>query len=221
MDIEHLGDAVVHQLVARRLVRDLADLYRLRVADVERLEGLARKSATNLVEAIAASRRRGLARLLNALGIRLVGAHVARLLARRVRTVDRLMSLSADELAAIPGVGTAIAESVVKFFADAGNRAVVRRLREAGVTMSEAAPAVRGPLAGRTFVLTGALPGMTRDEAAARVEALGGRVGEAVSRRTDYVVAGEAPGRKLDDARRLGIRTLDPAGLEALLAGTR
>ena len=194
MDIEHLGEAVIGQLVDRGLVRDFADLYRLRVADVETLEGFARKSAANLVEAIALSRGRGLARLLNALGIRLVGEHVARLLARRVRTLDRLMSRSADELAAIPGIGSAIAESVVKFFADAGNRAVVRRLPAAGVRMTEATTAARGPLAGRTIVLTGALAGFTRDEAAARIEALGGRVSDAVSRRTDYVVVGDGAG---------------------------
>jgi DNA ligase (NAD+) len=218
MDIEHLGDAVVDQLVERRLVRDFADLYRLRAADLEALEGFGRKSAENLVVAIAASRGRGLARLLNALGIGLVGEHVARLLARRLRTLDRVASASATELAAISGIGPTIAESVVKFFADAGNRAVLRRLRASGVTMTEAAPAERGPLAGRTFVLTGALAGLTRDEAAARIEARGGRVTDAVSRHTDYVVVGEAPGRKREDARRLGVRTLDRAGLEALLA---
>ncbi|HEX9822233.1 MAG TPA: NAD-dependent DNA ligase LigA [Methylomirabilota bacterium] len=219
MDIEHLGEAVVALLVDRGLVRDFAGLYRLGVADVEALEGFGRKSAQNLVEAIAASRRRGLARLLNALGIRLVGEHVARLLARRFRTLDGLERASAEELARIPGVGAAIAESVVKFFADAGNRAVVRRLRAAGVRVTEAAPADRGPLAGRRFVLTGALAGLTRGEAAARIEALGGRVGDTVSRWTDYVVVGDAPGHKLEDARRLRVPTLGPAELEGLLAG--
>jgi DNA ligase (NAD+) len=217
MDIEHLGEAVIDQLVDRRLVRDLADLYRLRPADLETLAGFGPKSTRNLLDAIAASRGRGLARLLNALGIRLVGEHVARLLARRLGTLDRLASASADELAGIPGIGPAIAESIVKFFADAGNRAVLRRLRAAGLAVTEAVTAERGPLAGRTFVLTGALAGLTRDEAAARIEARGGRVVDTVSRRTDYVVVGEAPGRKLEEARRLGVRTLDEAGLEVLL----
>jgi DNA ligase (NAD+) len=221
MDIEHLGEAVVGQLVDRGLVHDFAELYRLRPADLEGLEGFGTKSARNLLDAIAGSRDRGLARLLNALGIRLVGEHVARLLARRVRTLDRLERASAEELARIAGIGIAIAESVVKFFADTGNRAVVRRLRAAGVRVTETAPAAPGPLAGRTFVLTGALPSLTRDEAAARIEALGGRVSDAVSPRTDYVVVGETPGRKLDDARRRGIRTLGPAQLEALLARRR
>ena len=217
MDIEHLGDAVIDQFVGRGLVHDFADLYRLRATDLETLDGFGPRSARNLLAAIAASRGRGLARLLNALGIRLVGEHVARLLARHFRTLDRLAAASADALAGIRGIGAAIAESAVKFFADAGNRATVRRLREAGVTMTEAAPAARGPLAGRTVVLTGALPGLTRDEAAARVEARGGRVTDSVSRRTDYVVVGEAAGRKRRDARRLRVRTLGPAEFEALL----
>jgi DNA ligase (NAD+) len=131
------------------------------------------------------------------------------------------MSLSADELAPIPVIGAAIAEWVVKFFADASNRAVLRRLRAAGVAVTETASAERGPLAGRSFVVTGAFPGVTRDEATARIEALGGRVSDTVSRRTDSMVVGEAPGRKLERARRLGVRTLGPAEFEALLAGTR
>ena len=221
MDIEHLGEAVIDQLVERGLVHDFTDLYRLRVIDVERLQGFARRSAENLIDAIEASRGRGLARLLNALGIRLVGEHVARLLARRAGTLDRLMRLSADELAAIPGLGAAIAHSVVKFFTDTGNRAVVRGLQRAGVRVTEAAPAGQGPLAGRTFVLTGSLAGMTRDEAAQRIEALGGRVSNTVSRRTDAVVVGDAPGQKLDDARRLGVRTLGPSEFASLLAGSR
>ncbi len=217
MDIEHLGEAVIEQLVERGLVRDFADLYRLRAADLEALEGFGSRSAGNLLAAIAASRARGLARLLNALGIRLVGEHVARLLAHHFRTVDRLAAASTDALAGVRGIGTAIAESVVKFFADTGNRAVLRRLRAAGLTVSEAASRASGPLAGRTFVLTGALAGLTRDEAAAQIEARGGRVTDTVSPRTDYVVVGEGPGRKLEKARRLGVRTLDRAGLEALL----
>jgi DNA ligase (NAD+) len=217
MDIEHLGEAVIDQLVARGLVRDFADLYRLRAADLEALEGFGPRSARNLLAAIAASRGRGLGRLLNALGIRLVGEHVARLLAHRFRTLDRLAAASADTLAGIGGIGAAIAESVVKFFADAGNRATMRRLRAGGVTVTESAPAARGPLAGRTVVLTGALPDLTRDEAAARIEARGGRVTDTVSRRTDDVVVGEAPGRKREDAGRLGVRTLGPAEFEALL----
>ena len=217
MDIEHLGEAVIDQLVARGLVRDFADLYRLRAADLEALEGFGPRSARNLLAAIAASRGRGLARLLNALGIGLVGEHVARLLARHFRALDRLAAASADTLAGIGGIGAAIAESVVKFFADAGNRATMRRLRAGGVTVTESTPVARGLLAGRTVVLTGALPDLTRDEAAARIEARGGRVTDTVSRRTDYVVVGEAPGRKREDAGRLGVRTLGPAEFEALL----
>lgn len=148
-----------------------------------------------------------------------MGEHVARLLARRFRTLDGLERASAEELARIPGVGAAIAESVVNFFADAGNRAVVRRLRAAGVRVTEAAPADRGPLAGRRFVLTGALAGLTRGEAAARIEALDGHVGDTVSRRTNYVIVGDARGHQLKDARRLRVTTLGPAELEELLVG--
>ena len=218
MDIEHLGAAVVDQLVDRGLVGDFADLYRLRAADVERLEGFGPRSALNLVDAIAASRRRGLTRLLNGLGIRLVGEHVARLLAARFTTLDRLMAAPADVLARVPGIGAAIADSIVKFFADTGNRAVLRRLAAAGVVTMERPRAEGGPLAGRTFVLTGALAGLTRDAASAQIEARGGRVTDGVSHATDYVVVGEAPGRKLEQARRLGVRTLDETGLRRLLA---
>jgi DNA ligase (NAD+) len=219
MDIEHLGEAVIDQLVDRGLVRDFADLYRLRAAELETLEGFGPRSTQNLLAAISVSRGRGLTRLLNALGIRLVGEHVAGVLARHCRRLDRLAAASADGLAGIRGIGAAIAESVVKFFADAGNRATLRRLREAGVTVTEAAPTARGPLAGRTVVLTGTLPGLTRHEAAAHIEARGGRVTDTVSRRTDYVVVGEAPGQKREDARRLGVCMLGPTQFEALLGG--
>ena len=221
MDIDHLGEVVVDQLVERGLVRDFADLYTLRAADVERLDGFAPRSAANLIDAIAASRGRGLARLLNALGIRLVGPHGARLLAQRAGSVDGLMRLSVDELAAVPGIGAAIADSVATFFADARNRAVVGRLQRAGVRVTEQRGATLGPLAGRVFVVSGALPTLTRDEAVERIEALGGHVSDTVSRRTDAVIVGDRPGHKLDDARRLGVRTLGPAELEALLAGRR
>jgi DNA ligase (NAD+) len=221
MDIDHLGDAVIGELVDRGLVHDFADLYRLRGADVETLAGFGPKSAQNLIDGIAASRDRGLARLLNALGIRLVGEHVARLLAGHFRNLDRVVTATAHELRRIPGIGPEIAESVLKFFADAGNRGVVRRLRTTGVATTEPRAARAGPLARRTFVLTGALSTLARDEAADRIRRLGGRVANAVSPRTDYVVVGEAPGRTLETARRLGVRTLGETEFQTLLAGTR
>ncbi len=218
MDIEHLGEAVVDQLVDRGLVKDFADLYGLSVKQVARLEGFAGKSAQNLVDAIAASRGRGLARLLNALGIRLVGEHVARLLAGRFLSLDRVAAASVDDLSAIPGVGPQIAESAAKFFADASNRRVCKRLEAAGVVTTEPETAGRGgPLAGKTFALTGTLRGFTRDAASDLIQRLGGRVTDLVSRKTDYVVVGEEPGSKADAARRLGVPTLDERAFGALV----
>ncbi len=217
MDIEGLGEETVAKLVESGLVRDFADLYALRPERVARLPGFGEASARKLVEAIAASRGRGLARLLNALGIRLVGEHVARLLAARFRRLDRLARASAAELRATPGVGPAIAQSVAKFFSDAGNRRLLRRLEAAGVVTTEASAPRGGPLQGKTFVLTGALRRYTRDEARELIARLGGRVSDSVSGRTDYVVIGEAPGAKLAEARRRGIPTLDEAAFARLL----
>jgi DNA ligase (NAD+) len=218
MDIEHLGEATVDALVDRGLVRDVADLYALTPAQVARLPGFAAKSARNLIEAIAASRTRGLARLLTGLSIRHVGEHVARLLARRFRRLRRLAEAPVEELAAVPGVGPAIAESVAKFFADPANRRLVRRLEAAGVATVEREAPRAGPLRGKTFVLTGTLEGWRRDAARARIEALGGRVTEGVSRKTDYLVIGTEPGRtKVEAARRLGVATLDAAAFRRLV----
>jgi DNA ligase (NAD+) len=223
MDIEHLGEATIAALVERRLVRDFADLYRLRAARVRRLPGFGARAADNLLRAIAASKERGLARLLNALGIRLVGAHVARLLAERFGALDRLARADVPRLAAVAGIGPTIAESVAKFFAESANRDVCRRLVSAGVRTTErAAGPGHGPLAGKTFVLTGALSGLTREEAAERIRRRGGRVADSVSARTDYVVVGARPGAKLARARALGVPTLDEAALaRTLLSGPR
>ena len=221
MDIEGLGDVTAGALVDRGLVHDFADLYRLTADRVRQLPGFATQSARNLVAAIAASRHRGLARLLNALGIRLVGEHVARVLASHYGRIDRLISAPVSDVAAIQGVGPAIAESVAKFFADASNCAALERLSAAGVSTDEprAAPAM-GRLAGTSFVLTGTLRDLTRDEATAALERLGARVTSAVSRKTDYVVAGDEPGTKLATARRLGVPTLTEGELLALAGRT-
>lgn len=191
-------------------MEDFADLYGLTAKQVEGLEGFAEKSAKNLVDAIAASRGRGLARLLNALGIRLVGEHVAQLVAVRLRSLDRIVAASAKELGRIWGVGPQIAESIAKFFADPTNRRVCKRLQAAGVVTVEPERAEGGtPLAGKTFVLTGTLHDLTRDAARDLIVQLGGRVTDSVSTKTDYVIVGEAPGSKVDDARRLGVTLLD------------
>jgi DNA ligase (NAD+) len=219
MDIEHLGEVVVDQLVERGLVNDFADLYRLTVAQLAELERLAEKSATNLVNAIAASRGRGLARVLYALGIRFVGERAARLLAEHFGSVDRVATAPVEEISEIHGIGPRIAESVRLFFDQPANQKAVERLREVGLVLEEATrPAGPKPLTGKTFVLTGTLDAMSRDEAKARVARLGGRVTSTVSRKTDYVVAGMEAGAKLDDAKRLGVAVLDEAAFLALTA---
>jgi DNA ligase (NAD+) len=220
MNIEHLGEATIAQLVERGLVRDFADLYRLTARQTRRLEGFGRKSADNLVGAIAASRRRGLARVLTGLGIRLVGDHAARLLAAHYGSLDRLAAAPAEELAAIRGVGPAIAQSVARFFADAGNRRLLERLGRVGLTMTEPkTPAPGRGLAGRSFVLTGALSDLTRDQAVDLLRRLGARVTGAVSRKTDYVVVGDRPGGKRAAARRLGVPTLSEGEFLAMVMG--
>lgn len=212
MDIEHLGEAVVEQLVGRGLVRDFADLYTLTVPQLAELERLAEKSATNLVNAIQASKTRGLARLLYALGIRYVGERAARLLAEHFGTMERLAAASDAEIGEIYGIGPRIAASVRLFFDQPANRRVVERLGKVRVLMEQpGAAAGPKPLAGKTFVLTGGLERLSHDEAKERIVRLGGRVTSSVSRKTDYVVVGKDPGSKAEDARRLGVPTLDEA----------
>jgi DNA ligase (NAD+) len=211
MDIEHLGEAVVEQLVDRGLVKDFADLYRLDAGGLAGLDRFAEKSAQNLAAAIQGSKSRGLARLLNALGIRMVGERVARVLALRYGSLERLMAASEQTLAETHGIGPAIAASVRRFFDDESNRRVLEELGRLGVDLTERTAVVDGPrpLAGKTFVLTGTLASLSRETARERIETLGGRVTSSVTRKTDFVVVGEAPGGKADDARRLGVPLLD------------
>jgi DNA ligase (NAD+) len=221
MDIEHLGESAIEQLVDKGLVKDFADLYTLSVDDVAGLERFAEKSAANLVAAIAASRGRGLARLLGALGIRLVGERVGELLAVRFGSLARLAAVSEAELAEAHGIGPEIARSVAAFLANPANRSLLERLERAGVaTTAPVAAAAPQVLAGKTFVLTGTLPTLSRDAARALIERHGGRVAASVSRKTDYVVAGEAAGGKADDARRLGVAMLTEAELLDLVSRT-
>jgi DNA ligase (NAD+) len=211
MDIEHLGEAVVEQLVDRGLVKDFADLYRLTAAQLAELDRLAEKSALNLARAIEGSRGRGLSRLLNALGIRLVGERVARLLAMRYGTLERLLAAPEAALAETHGIGPTIAASVRKFFDDESNRRVLEDLGRLGVDLTERNAPADGPrpLAGKTFVITGTLASLSREGARELVESLGGRLTSAVTRKTDYVVVGESPGSKAADAQRLGVAVLD------------
>jgi DNA ligase (NAD+) len=218
MDIEHLGEVVINQLVDREMVKDFGDLYELDVEQVAGLERMAEKSAANLVDAIQASKGRGLSRVLNGLGIRMVGERAAQLLAARFGSMDRLEKASGDEINEIPGIGPKIAESVARFFQEERNRKTIRHLREVGLDLTEKGVSdTPGPLTGKTLVLTGGLRGLTRDEAKDAVLRLGGRVTGTVSRKTDYVVVGEDAGSKAEDAKRLGVTMLDEAQFLSLI----
>jgi DNA ligase (NAD+) len=210
MDIEGLGEAVVEQLVGLSLVRTCADLYELHRhrARLEQLDRWGEKSTRNLLDGIAASKERPFHRVLFALGIRHVGAGVARTLAEAFTSMDALGAASPEDLTAVPTVGPAIAESVAGFFRDKHNRDLVRRLRDAGLRMRGERGRTGGALAGKTFVLTGTLPTLSREEAKRRVESHGGKVASSVSAKTDYVVVGADAGSKLDRAKALAIPLL-------------
>ncbi|MFO1294656.1 MAG: NAD-dependent DNA ligase LigA [Rubrivivax sp.] len=221
MDIEGLGDKLVDQLVDGGLVRTLPDLYGLDAAQLAALERMGERSAANLLAALERSKHTTLARLLYALGIRHVGEATARDLARRFRRLDAIMNAGVEQLLEVPDVGPVVAQSIRTFLAQPHNREVLERLRACGVAFDEAdaaAAAAPVPLAGKTFVLTGTLPGLARDQARELIEAAGGKVAGSVSKKTDYVVAGSEPGSKLAKAHELGIAVLDEAGLRALLA---
>jgi DNA ligase (NAD+) len=221
MRIEGLGEALVEQLVESKLVRDVADLYNLKLETIAALERKAEKSASNLMAQIEASKTRELPQLLYALGIRHVGERTAMLLARHFRSLERLSRATVEEMDDIHEIGLTVAESVRDWFDDPGNLELCNRLRDAGVktAMEEASGsgAASEAFAGKQFVLTGRLETMTRDEARALIEARGGRVTSTVSKKTDYVVAGEEAGSKLDKAQALGLRVIDEAQLKELL----
>ncbi len=220
MDIEGLGDERVSQLMQEGLVRNAADLYGLTVDQLTGLEGFAEISARRLVEAIDATRERPFARVLWALGIESVGGVNARNLAQRFRSMDALMAATPEEIAETPGIGPIVARTVAEALSDDATRELIERLRRAGLQLEqEGPPPGEGPLADKTFVLTGTLPALTREDATERILAAGGRVTSSVSKNTDYVVAGESPGSKLEKAERLGTDVLDEAGLLALLDG--
>jgi len=219
MNIEGLGEAVVQQLLERGLVHGVADLYHLTVAQLAGLERFAEKSATALVEQIERSKQAGLARVLMGLGIRFVGERTAELLAQEFGSIDALMAATAEDLERVEEVGPRISQAILEFFAQEKNRALVEHLRAAGVDMTAEKKQRSTQLAGLTFVLTGTLPTMTRDEAKARIEAAGGKTAGSVSKKTSYVVAGEEAGSKLDKARDLNVPVLDEAGLMQLLSG--
>jgi DNA ligase (NAD+) len=213
MDIRGLGGRRVTQLRDTGLVHDVADIYELSQTQLEALEGFATTAATQLVEAIEASKTQPLSTLLFALGIRHVGVTVAKLLAVKFGSMDTLIAASADDIGATEGVGPIIADAVVHFFAEPENRNLIERLRRHGLTFSEPEAGGAKPLAGQTFVITGTLPTLSRDRAKELVEQAGGRVTSSVSKKTTAVVVGESPGSKLDRARELEVETIDEAGL--------
>ncbi len=216
LDVQGIGEETANALVDRGLVRALSDIFRLTVEDLTRLEGFAEKSARKLVDEIAAARALELHRFLYALGIPGVGSTVARDLAERFGTLDALRTASRDALATTPGLGEKRAGDVHAFFRDRQTKRVVDELLKAGVAVKGERPQ-RGPLSGKRLVFTGALASVTRAEAKQRVEALGGRVGESVGPAIDFVVVGENPGEKLDDARRYGVREMSEKEFLALL----
>ena len=220
LDIEGLGDRLVEQLVDAGLIHSLPDLYRLESAQLASLDRMAEKSAQNLVDALNQSRATTLPRFLFGLGIRHVGEATAKELARHFGQLDAVMEASEEQLLQVADVGPVVAHSIRTFFAQPHNREVVQQLRAAGVHWSEAEPAAETqlPLAGQTFVLTGTLPSLSRDQAKAMLEAAGAKVAGSVSKKTHCVVAGAEAGSKLDKARELGVTVIDEAGLLALLA---
>lgn len=222
MDIEGLGDKLVDQLVDAAIVKTPVDLYRLGVLALANLERMGEKSAQNLLMAIEKSRSTTLARFIFALGIRNVGEATARDLARHFGNLDALVAADVDALQQVPDVGPIVAQCIADFFGEPHNREVIEQLRAAGVQWAEGEPqgTVAGALAGKTFVLTGTLPTLSRDEAKALIEARGGKVAGSVSKKTHYVIAGAEAGSKLDKAQALGLAILDEDGLRALLNET-
>jgi DNA ligase (NAD+) len=238
MNIEGLGDAVVEQLTEKKLVKSVADLYRLDEKDLLSLEKqvtrknkangldefrtealLGPKASNALLREIENSKRAGLARVLMGLGIRFVGERTGELLAQEFGNIDDIMSATAEKLERVEEVGPRISQAILEFFATAANQALVKSLKAAGVDMTAEKKQRTAQLAGLTFVLTGTLPTLTRDESKQRIEAAGGKTAGSVSKKTSYVVAGEEAGSKLDKARELKIPVIDEAGLLAMLAG--
>ncbi|HEX7332657.1 MAG TPA: NAD-dependent DNA ligase LigA [Pyrinomonadaceae bacterium] len=220
MRIEGLGVVLAEQLIAEKMVKDVGDLYSLTLEQVASLPRMAKKSATNLLTQIEASKSRDLSSLIYALGIRHVGERTAGILAHELGSLERLTEATVEELDAIPEIGLTVAESVRDWFDDEGNRALCDRLRAAGVKTEadrRSSSQADERFNGKQFVLTGTLASFTRDEAKAQIEARGGRVNSSVSKKTDYVVAGEAAGSKLDKAQSLGVTVIDEDAFKDML----
>jgi DNA ligase (NAD+) len=219
MNIEGLGEALVTQLLERGLVTGIADLYSLTGEQLLSLERIGKKSAETLLSEIENSKKAPLNRVLFGLGIRFVGERTAQLLAQSFGSMDALMEASPEELERVNEVGPRVAQAIAEFFAEPRNRELVEQLRKAGLTFTAEKKQKSSELEGLTFVLTGSMAGLTRDEAKTRIEAAGGRVSGSVSRKTNYVVAGDDAGSKLEKARELKLPVIDEAQLLAMLSG--
>ena len=223
VDIEGLGDKLVEQLVDANLIRSLPDLYRLGLGTLAQLDRMAGKSAANLLESLQKSRQTTLPRFLFGLGIRHIGEGTAKALARHFNQLDAIMDASEAQLLEVDDVGPVVAHSLRTFFDQSHNREVVAQLRACGLTWDEGEPVERAPkpLAGKTFVITGTLPTLGRDEAKDRLEAAGAKVAGSVSKKTTYLLAGAEAGSKLDKARELGVEVIDEQQLFDLLGTSR
>jgi DNA ligase (NAD+) len=218
MDIEGLGIKVAELLVAKGLVKDVADLYRLDAEALVDLEGFAERRAENLIKGIQASRRQSLARLINALGIRGVGETVAADLASHFGDLGALGAATEDEIQSVPGIGPETAVAVTGWFGRRRNQRLLEKLKDSGVwPRATRAAAARRPLNGLTFVITGSLPDLSRQDAKALIERHGGKVAGSVSSRTDFLVLGAEPGSKLEKARSLGVKTIEASELERMI----
>jgi len=219
MNIDDMCDALVTQLTDRGLVKDIADIYQLTKTDLLQLERMGDKSAQNVLTEIEQSKQLPLERVIYGLGVRFVGERTAQFLAQHFGSIDDLVNASEEELQNVEEVGPRIAKSIVEFFAEPKNRELVDELRAAGLTM-QGTKRLRGTkLAGKTFVLTGTLTYYTRDEAKKMIEDAGGKVTGSVSKKTDYVVAGEDAGSKLDKAKELGVAVINEDEMQRLIAG--
>jgi DNA ligase (NAD+) len=219
MNIDGLGEKIVDQLVDKGLLKDYADLYHLKLEKVSDLERMAEKSAQNLLDEIAASKKNSLSRLIYALGIRFVGERTAQLLAAHFGSMDKLAAASEEELTGVTEVGPKVAEGILEFFSESANRKLIERLRAAGVNMKDERQAPKSSkFAGMTFVFTGTLAKRSREEAEALVAAHGGKAGSSVSKKTNYVVVGTDPGSKYDKAKSLDVPILDESQFEKLVS---
>jgi DNA ligase (NAD+) len=218
LDIEGFGEKIAVQLVAEGLVKSVADIFSMTNNQLLELEGFAEKKAQKLLDSIAAAKSRPLGQLISALGIHGVGEVAARDLAAHFGSLDALASASAEELQAVEGIGPSVSQAVVDWSTHRGNRAILKKLKAANVwpTAAPKPKVTGGAFAGKTFVITGTLPTLSRDEAKAYIEERGGKVTDSVSKKTDYLVLGESPGSKLAKAQSLGVTTIDEATLKKL-----